>query len=213
MFAADTIDTICAAIDLLGEDKVSVTTTGKGINAAISMDKDLSRLLYNCEITIDSIDHVPNYLRKDFSYIVDNQEAVRGVNKKINNSTINVPILNPQMDDDNIERLANAIVAIDVPNISVNLIRLMNVGRMGAHTQSKPCSPEHFVETFIKYAKNTCVQNIHIHCALRGKILGSPCNMLYEKIGVDCSGNVFACVWGGYVDGYNKYFVRTRKTS
>lgn len=205
LFVTDTIDIICATIDLLGRDKVSVTTTGKGINAAISMGKDLSCLLHNCEITIDSIDHFPNYLRKDFSYIIDNQEVVREVNKKINNLTINVPILNPQMDDGNIERLVNAIVAIDVPNISVNLIRLMNVGRMGAHTQPKPCSPEQFVESFIKYAKNTCVENIHIHCALRGKILGSPCNMLHEKIGIDCSGNVFACAWGGYVDGYNKY--------
>lgn len=204
LFAADTIDIICAAIDLLGRDKVSVTTTGKGINAAIGMGKDLSCLLYNCEITIDSIEHVPNYLRKDFSYVVDNQEVVRGVNKKINNLTINVPILTPQMDDGNIERLVNAIAVIDVPNISVNLIRLMNVGRLGTHTQSKLYSPEHFVETFIKYANNTCVQNIHIHCALRGKILGSPCNMLHEKIGIDCSGNVFSCAWGGYVDGYNK---------
>lgn len=29
--------------------------------------------------------------------------------------------------------------------------------------------------------------------------------MLHEKVGIDCSGNVFACAWGGYVDGYNKH--------
>lgn len=205
LFVEDSIQIIHSAISILGKEKISVTTTGKGINNAIKMGKNLSHLLYNCEITIDELGHVPKYLRKDTSYVESNRDAIKCVNKNIVNLTINVPILNTEIDRTDIRRLVDEIAEINVSNISVNLIRLMNVGRMNSYQYPSSYFPEHFVKTFMEYAKNTCIKNVHIHCALRGKISGSHCNMLSEKIGIDCSGNVFACAWGGYIDGYDKY--------
>lgn len=204
LFVADSIQVIHNAINVLGKEKVSVTTTGKGINNAVKMGENLSQLLYNCEVTIDCLDHISN-LRKESSYVESNQNAIKCANKSIENLIINVPILNTEINNDTIRRLVDQIAEIDVSNVSVNLIRLMNVGRMDSHKYIGLYSPEHFVRTFTEYAKNTCIKNVHIHCALRGKLLGTQCNMLSEKIGIDCSGNVFACAWGGYVEGYDKY--------
>lgn len=204
LFVADATQIVYKAIKILGKEKISVTTTGKGIDMAIKMEENLSQLLYNCEVTIDCLDYLSNYLRNDISYMTTNLAAIKRVDKKIANLTINVPILDPEMDNRSIQKLVDEIAKIDVANIYVNLLRVMNVGRMN----SQPCycfrSPEHFVKTFIKYAENTPIKNVYIHCALRGKISGSQCNMLNDKIGIDCSGNVFACAWGGYIRGYDK---------
>lgn len=205
LFTVDSINIIYDAINILGKEKVSVTTTGKGINKAIKMDEDLSQLLYNCEITIDCLDYVLDNLRNAPDYVVTNRDAIKRTGKYINNLTINVPIINPEMDNDNIRRLVDEIASIGVSSISVNLIRLMNVGRMQSSPYCNSCPPDSFVRTFTQFAQSTCIKNVHIHCALRGKILGTPCNMLRDKIGIDCSGNVFACAWGGYVNGYDKY--------
>lgn len=205
LFVEDSIQIIHSAISILGKEKISVTTTGKGISNAIKMGKNLSHLLYNCEITIDDLGHIPKYLRKDASYVESNRNALKYIDKSIENLTINVPILHTEVDDASIQRLVDEIAGIDVSNTSVNLIRLMNVGRMDSHRYPILYSPEHFVKTFIEYAKNTRINSVHIHCALRGKMEGSRCNMLSDKVGIDCSGNVFACAWGGYVDGYDKY--------
>ena len=204
LFDTDSIKIVKRAIDVLSKDKISVTTTGKGISNIISKGEDLHRLLYNCEVTIDCIDHIPNYLRKDTSYISTNRNALDDVAEKISNITINIPILHPEMTDDSICKLVDAIAKININVISVNLIRLMSVGRMSTTTYPYVCSPERFIETFVKYAKNTCIKNVHIHCAFRGKILGNQCNMLKNKVGVDCSGNVFACAWGGYIKEFDK---------
>ncbi len=205
LFSVDSVKIIHDTINILGKEKVSVTTTGKGIDATIRMGEDLSQLLYNCEITIDSLSDVQNYLRNDFSYVVTNQDAIRHVHNSITNLTINIPILTPGMDNNSIQKLVDQIAGIDVGNISVNLIRLMNVGLMSSRPNYSFYSPVNFVKKFIEYAKNTCIKNIHIHCALRGKVTNSQCNMLNHKIGIDCSGNVFACAWGGYLLGFDKH--------
>ena len=204
LFATDSIQIIHDAIRILGEKKISVTTTGKGINAALEFGEDLSRLLYNCEITIDCFDHYSDCLRNDSSYITTNRDAIRTIEKNAVNLVINVPVLNTKIDDNNIKKMVDTIAKIDVCNISVNLIRLMNVGRMHMHPYPSAYFPEHFVKTFIECAKNTCIKNVHVQCALRGKILGSQCNMLSNKIGVDYSGNVFACPWGAYLADYDR---------
>lgn len=203
--AIDSIHIIHDAIDALGKERVSVTTTGRGICSAEMLGEDLSTLLYNCEITIDCPGQVPNYLRNDDSYVTTNRYALKNVSANIGRITINVPVLDPDLDNVSIKKMVEEISSINVSNISVNLIRLMKVGRMATQKFPEQYSPEHFVNSFIDYSKNTNIKDVHIHCALRGSILGSRCNMLVDKIGIDCSGNVFSCAWGGYVDGYNKY--------
>ena len=75
---------------------------------------------------------------------------------------------------------------------------------MGAERTVPFENPNDFAGLFSEYAVESSIDSVHVHCALRGKIMDSKCNMLLEKIGVDCSGNVFACAWGGYITGYCK---------
>lgn len=200
---SESISIIYEAIRKLGKDKISITTTGRGIINAIEMKEDLSKLLYNCELTIDSVGDVLDYLRGDVSYVPSNRSAISEVSTYIHKLTINVPIINPRMSEQDIKHLVNAIESIKVDNIHVNLIRLMNVGRMNAHPNSDDYSPVFFIQTFMKYASNSCIKNIHVNCALRGRLYNSKCNMLIDKVGIDCAGNVFACAWGGYIDGFS----------
>jgi len=158
----------------------------------------------NCEITIDSPDQIPVYLRNDSSYVETNRKAIKYAVREINGLTVNVPILDPQMDYKKIKKLVDEIAQIESKHISVNLIRLMNVGKMNHKDYPVIYLPEAFIESFKECAKGTRIKNIHIHCALRGKILGMQCNMLTEKLGIDCSGNVFSCIWGGYIKGYDR---------
>lgn len=204
LYETDSIQIIHDAINILGKEKISVTTTGKGIDNAVKLGKDLSCLLYNCEVTIDALEQFSDYLRNDSSYVITNQNAIRGVDKNITNLTINIPILNPKMDEEDIRGLVTAISEINVMNISVNLIILMNVGRRSSCSSSNEYFLDYFVRIFSECARNVGIKNIHIHCALRGKILENQCNMLNDKIGIDCSGNVFACAWGAYINGYDK---------
>ena len=162
-----------------------------------------SRTLYNCELTIDSVGDVLNYLRGDVSYVPSNRIVISEVSTYIHKLTINVPIINPRMSEQDIKHLVKVIESIKVDNIYVNLIRLMNVGRMNAHPNSDDYSPVFFIQTFMKYASNSCIKNVHVNCALRGRLYNSKCNMLIDKVGIDCAGNVFACAWGGYIDGFS----------
>jgi len=75
----------------------------------------------------------------------------------------------------------------------------MPVGRQSLDTYPKDYNPENSIELFKKGINDK--SKIKLHCALRGKfsddINNNYCNMLEEKIGVDCMGNVFACAWAG----------------
>jgi len=204
LFSQEAVDIVYRTSNILGKEKVSVTTTGKGIESAYNKGEDLSKLLFNCEITIDSPDQIPVYLRNDSSYVETNRKAIKYAVREINGLTVNVPILDPQMDYKKIKKLVDEIAQIESKHISVNLIRLMNVGKMNHKDYPVIYLPEAFIESFKECAKGTRIKNIHIHCALRGKILGMQCNMLTEKLGIDCSGNVFSCIWGGYIKGYDR---------
>ena len=80
---------------MLGREKVCVTTTGLGLVAARMREEDLRELLYHCELTIDSIESLPDHVRNAEMYAALNRsESVRCVDE-ITNLHINVPILNP----------------------------------------------------------------------------------------------------------------------
>ncbi len=192
------------AIAELGKKKISITTTGKGINVALGSGEDLSELLTNCEITMDALENGDDSIRNDATYGISNKNAIGIIEKYASNLTINVPIIDPSVDEARIRLFIKEIDKINVPRKSVNLIRLMQVGRMGAERTVPFENPNDFAGLFSEYAVESSIDSVHVHCALRGKIMDSKCNMLLEKIGVDCSGNVFACAWGGYITGYCK---------
>lgn len=195
---------IYEAIAEFGKKTISITTTGKGINDALRYGENLSELLTNCEITMDAIGKSEASIRNDATYELSNKNAIDILEEYASNLTINVPIIDPNVDKTSIQLLIKEIDKINVPQKTVNLIRLMQVGRMGSKRIFPLASPNEFAKVFSECAVESSLDSVHIHCALRGKIMDSKCNMLLEKIGIDCSGNVFACAWGGYITGYSK---------
>ena len=193
------IDIILNAQSILGKDKVSVTTTGEGIAYAKSNHSEyIHDLLANCEITIDEIDDNKEYKRKEGNYYNKNMALIKQNEQAISRLVVNVPILRPDMDSEAVRRLVDRINKLKVANKSCTLIRLMKTGKM---VKDYPANydPRPFIECFLQHAKEVGLK-VHVQCALRGPCNQEPsCTMLYEKIGIDCSGNVFACAWGGYV--------------
>lgn len=202
LYQAESTQIIREGIALLGRDKVCVTTTGLGLASACARGENLQELLYHCELTIDSIENLPDRVRNVEIYTAKNRaEAVHCLDK-ISNLHINVPILNPDMAETDIAALVRSISNIGAKHIDVALLQLMNVGKMNPQIYPVCYSPDKFVSTFVKYAEGTSIQKVHIQCALRGKLYGEDCNMLRQKVGIDCAGNVFACAWSGYVKGF-----------
>lgn len=191
-------------IAVLGKEKVCVTTTGLGLDTARRRGENLRELLHQCELTIDSTENIPDCIRNAGSYADKNRsESIRCADE-ISNLHINVPILNPDMSDEDIALLVSSISSIDVKNVDVALMHLMNVGKMSFQQYPPKYSPDRFVSSFLKCIKDTKIKKVHVQCALRGKLYGENCNMLKQKIGIDCAGNVFACAWGGYIKGFSK---------
>lgn len=204
LYQEENTQIIREGIALLGRDKVCVTTTGLGLASAYARGEDLRELLYHCELTIDSIEGFPEHVRNAEIYVAKNRSEVARCLDKISNLHINVPILNPDMSEEDIASLVGSISGIGSKHVDVALLRLMDVGKMSLQRYPADYSPDRFVSTFLKYAQGTAIQGVHVQCALRGKLYGGACNMLQQKVGIDCAGNVFACAWGGYIKGFRK---------
>lgn len=202
LYQAESTQIIREGIALLGRDKICVTTTGLGLDSACARGEDLRELLYHCELTIDSLESLPDHVRNAAVYTTGNKAGAVRCLDKISHLHINVPILNPDMAETDIAALVHSISGIGAKHIDVTLLQLMNVGKMDPQSYPVGYSPDRFVSVFLKYAEGTSIQKVHIQCALRGRLYGKACNMLREKVGIDCAGNVFTCAWGGYVNGF-----------
>lgn len=215
----DSVEIIKNAILLFGQDTVSVTTTATGIqNLSASVQRTI---LSQCEITIDA---AHSYLSADASdpptrglkdYSATNIKQLAVSSDCIKKLTINIPILNDDLNDDEIEKLAKEIEKISkqcvTTTVEAVLIRLMPVGGHGADESTKE---EYLKYNPIKTARKirAALQQYDIpckyHCSLRTldslqPSEGGNCSLLDRKIGIDSAGNVFACAWGGYLPGYN----------
>lgn len=211
--SSDSMDIIENAIQLFGTERVSVTTTGKGIEQL--REDSCARLLSQCEITIDASHE---NLREDniFSreeYCKLNIEKVQERSENLRKLIINIPLLADDLNDSEIQCLIERVAALKRKNprleIETLLIRLMPVGSL-AENQSK--------EQYMSYNPLELAQKIkekfksvdipcRYHCSLR-VLMGMHecdkwCEMLEHKIGIDCAGNVFACAWGSYIGGYD----------
>lgn len=214
---------IQTAIDHLGAEKLSVTTTGDGIASianAEGSDPAFSELLRRCEITIDAAhsnlqkgDIANNaFNRKEKSYCSENYKKIDLLPDHTEFLTINVPIINDDLSSEEINTLVSQIKRIKENNphihVSATLIRLMPVGRF---------TETYNTETYQKYNPIRVVKEIrqsllaagvecNLHCSLRilSKLCEEEpvpyCTMLENKLGIDCAGNVFACAWAGYLN-------------
>lgn len=197
---------ILDTIAILGNDRVSVTTTQKGIHEAYCNIKDidkLKKLLYKCELSLD-IDNPIRSFRGNYSNghkdLLSDREGLP--NRYIKDLVINIPILDTSLEDDQIKHIVDTVCSFPNRTKSVHLLRLMEVGRQekmsSEQLQNYNNGIRHIIETFLQYANGRI--KVKLHCALRG--LNNPeyiCNMRDEKIGIDSVGNVFSCAWGGYL--------------
>lgn len=214
---------ILNAINSLGEEHVSITTTGKGIQAiGNTAEEDISKLLSRCEITIDashenltskSVQSI--FSRKSPEYCNHNFSQIQMASDNLQNLIINIPLIDCTLSDEEVDNLLAKLLKLKQDfseiHIEAQIIRLMPVGAFG---DNDAYNNEYAKYNPLDLAKNlkTRIDNIGIpcryHCSLRVlPKLGScdaRCNMLTKKLGIDCSGNVFACTWGAYLNMPNK---------
>lgn len=208
---------ITHAINVLGDEHVSVTTTGKGIQAMeISHEEEISKLLKRCEITIDAshenLSSIPSGVisRNSPEYCKHNYEQIQNTSENLQFLMINIPLINDDLNDEELDNLVSRLVKLKNNyteiKMEAQIIRLMPVG---AFNNSEAFKKEYKNYDPIRIAKTikSRITDIGIpcryHCSLRvlSKIgpCNTRCNMLDKKIGIDCSGNVFACTWGAYL--------------
>lgn len=224
MYKSEIRTVIVQAINSLGEDHISLTTTGMGIQAADSTpDNAISKLLRNCEITIDAshenlkkASQQGPFPRNSPEYCSHNYEQIQNMAENLQHLTINIPLLDDDLDDDEIENLMSKLQKLknDYSEIKIEaqIIRLMPVGAFhdsymdsDKYKNYRPLGVAKKISERIGQIGISC----RYHCSLRVLpalgICEKRCHMLEKKIGIDCAGNVFACTWGAYLhlpDGY-----------
>lgn len=208
---------IKSAIQQLGADKVSITTTGKGLSKL--NDEEFANVVKRFEITIDAAHATLQQgdgkfvSRNEDNYLTDNIDNVVLISGYAEALTINIPIINDDLSDEEIDNLVKKVVHIrnSMSGIEVDtsLIRLMPVGKMSttiekqAYEKYNPIPVAKRIKLALEKENIPC----KLHCSLRvlpcfaedshGEI--QYCNMLENKLGIDCAGNVFACAWGAYL--------------
>lgn len=196
LFDKESREIIGEAINELGREKISVTTTGIGIEQLSTEEKE--QYLYKCELSLDDIGGCDTQIRRESSYSIKNLEAIHENKKYIHNLTINVPIFETGIQTDNLKNLVCIINEIEIENFNVNVLRYMPVGKAELSEYPKQYSPEGYID----YIRGNLRRDIHvhIHCAMRGiEGVDDNCSMLLKKIGIDCEGNIFMCAWSGYL--------------
>lgn len=196
LFDKESKKIIGEAINKLGRENISVTTTGIGINQLNIEEK--KQYLYKCELSLDDIENCDAKIRKESSYSIKNLEAIHHNKKYIHDLTINIPIFETEKRIDSLKNLISIINEIDIENLSVNILRYMPVGRVKLCDYPKLYSPEEDIDYIKKNMRKDI--RVHIHCAMRGIEGGNDnCSMLLKKFGIDCEGNIFMCAWAGYL--------------
>lgn len=213
---------IQSAIEQLGKEKVSITTTGKGVLE--SKNDQFLGTVKNFEITIDaSHENLSNtdiadsntIYRNEKDYSSDNIEQIKHIYEHADMLTINIPIINDDLTDTEIDNLISKVTWLkehtaDI-EINVSLIRLMPVGKLAMTFEKETYKKYNPIEVAKKIKEKLENKNISckLHCSLRtlscfgDDIKTNHCSMLENKLGIDCAGNVFACAWGGYIHSKN----------
>ena len=216
----DNITVIQSAVEQLDADKVSVTTTGKSLTA---LSKEaFPRIVRHCEITIDaahnelqnSDEDMPVRLvtRNEKDYSKTNIESISLISTYADSLIINIPVIDDDLSEQEIETLTQKVLWIKTHtskiDVDVSLIRLMPVGRLPHNIEKNAYNNYNPISVIKKIQKALGDNGIEcrLHCSLRilpafnTCVHDNHCNMLENKLGIDCAGNVFACAWGGYLN-------------
>lgn len=180
--------------------KVTVTTTSEGLERMSA--NELVETVRECDITYDIpySECIPTC--REYAYNLNNirkLEQLRnsGINIEFN---IHIPIHPQTTKEEMIESILEDLYRIQPK--SIKFIRLMPVGRMGKES-IKNYQPEKFLSIVKEIAKSKKYDfDMSLNCSLRVKCGKTKCNMKREKIGIDCDGNVFTCIWGAYIPNF-----------
>lgn len=189
---------------------VKVTTTGKALEV-LSVNEIIDTVK-KCDITYDIPYEVCNDELQKYREYYYNYYNFRQLEKFSNSGVkvelnIHIPILPVTIDKLLIEMILEDLHKINPTEIK--FIRLMPVGRMDF---DKIDLEKYLPETFLKFVNN-CIKekgykfNISYNCSLGVKIMQleneektvRTCDMLKRKLGIDCNGRVYTCIWGAYI--------------
>ncbi len=217
----DSVSIIKSAIESLGEEKVSITTTGKSLEKLTK--SDFSKIIRRCEITIDashdelktSADLDGQYSlisRNENEYSKNNIANASAISSYADELIINIPIIDDDLTNNEIDNLIEKIKKIKQLsgniNTSVSIIRLMPVGKLATKVKKEDYlkyNPIEVVNKIISKLDESYI-SYRLHCSLRilpafsSNLSDNHCGMFENKLGIDCQGNVFACAWGGYLN-------------
>lgn len=184
------------AMKLINKNKISVSTTGKGIDNLNEMEKTV--FLNNCIVSLDTFDFSKQGVRNSVDYNKVNARNIIRFRKYMSKLRINVPIIDTNITVGDIQKLVQKINEINPDEVA--LIRLMPVGRQSVEEYPVNYNAESFINIFEQNLIPTI--RLHIHCSLRCQygVEDNKCTMLTKKIGIDCEGNVFTCCWAGYLN-------------
>ena len=200
------------AHQILAFTDIKVTTTGKALES-ISVNEMLETVK-KCDITYDiPYEICNNDLQKyrEYNYNYYNYRELEkfsnsGVKIELN---IHIPILPVTIDEEFISMILDDLNKINPAE--VKFIRLMPVGRMTNKNIDEKYQPEKFIEYVGKYMDEKGYKfNVKYNCSLGTRIKDrvdeqktvKKCGMLERKLGIDCNGRVYACIWGAYIREY-----------
>lgn len=200
---------------LLPFTKISITTTALGLDCVPL--SDLSSTVKTCDITYDiPCEKYENYndnksvsQLRSYEYNKSNLDkllSIREAGMEID-LNIHVPIHSETTNRKDIETLLADLEKVHPK--SIKFIRLMPVGRLKPEHIQKGYAPKDFMELVDDIIREKEYDfSISMSCALKTQAnifrnnKARSCPMLKEKLGIDSNGNVFACMWAAYLNGY-----------
>lgn len=206
-------EVIKAANKLLAFTDIHVTTTGEALEK-LSIN-ELNETVKKCDITYDAPfdindDELKNY--RDNKYNYSNFTELERFSKSGLNIELNIhmPIL--PLTSNN-----NSYISIMLRNLSninpneIKFIRFMPVGRNEINFKSNINSIQSFLTAVSKEIKRNNYNfdfsyNCSLGNAVKGKLKKSfikTCRMGVEKLGIDCNGRVYSCIWGAYINEFS----------
>lgn len=201
------------ANQILAYTDVKVTTTGKALEE-LSVNEVIDTVK-KCDITYDIPYEVCNddlQKYRDYYYNYYNFRQLEkfsnsGVKVELN---IHIPILPVTIDKELISMILDDLHKINPSEIK--FIRLMPVGRMCVEQVASDYLPEQFLKFVNECMKEKGYKfNISYNCSLGTRIENiendnktiKTCGMLKRKLGIDCNGRVYACIWGAYIKEFS----------
>lgn len=207
-------DSLCSADDravirkanqVLPFTDIKVSTTGKVLKNLPF--EELIDTVKKCDITYDISYENNKELDKEYDQDFRKLEKISnsGIKVELN---IHIPVL--PLDN---EREITAMILEEIDRINpleVKFFRPMPIGKMkGKEADSKR------MQSFINSVNDIIGENgykfkVSYDCSLatctintgsNGKII-QDCGMLRHKLGIDCDGKVYACIWGAYIQGF-----------